>query len=98
MTHESGGTVVPRVYSANELGVLSLIAPEETHPRVEYIGGEVFVGLNAGGTALTRAQAEELPRPFAELVAASVASASVLPDAVDGVVLIKDDLSRRGSR
>lgn len=93
MTDASGGNAVPRVYGANELGVLSLIAPGETHPRVEYVGGEVFVGLDVNGTAITRAQAEQLPRPFAEIVAESVASASAPPHAVGGVVLIEDEAS-----
>ena len=93
MTDASGGNAVPRVYGANELGVLSLIAPGESHPRVEYVGGEVFVGLDVDGTAITRSQAEQLPRPFAEIVAESVASASAPPDAVGGVVLIEDEAS-----
>jgi hypothetical protein len=93
MTDASGDNAVPRVYGGNELGVLSLTAPGETHPRVEYIGGEVFVGLDVDGAAITRAEAERLPRPFAEVVAESVASASALPDAVGGVVLIEDEMS-----
>lgn len=93
MTDASGGNAVPRVYGANELGVLSLIAPGETHPRVEYVGGEVFVGLDVNGAAITRAQAEQLVRPFDEIVAESVASASAVPDAVGGVIIIEDEAS-----
>lgn len=93
MTDASGGTAVPRVYGANELGVLALTAPGDDHPRVEYVGGEVFVGLDVNGAAITRAQAERLPRPFVEVVAASVATASALPDAVGGVILIEDETS-----
>jgi hypothetical protein len=92
MTDASGGTAVPRVYGANELGVLALTAPGDDHPRVEYVGGEVFVGLDVNGAAITRAQAERLPRPFVEVVA-SVATASALPDAVGGVILIEDETS-----
>lgn len=93
MTDASGGTAVPRVYGANELGVLALTAPGDDHPRVEYVGGEVFVGLDVNGAAITRAQAERLPRPFVEVVAASVATASAVPDAVGGVILIEDETS-----
>lgn len=93
MTDASGGTAVPRVYGANELGVLALTAPGDDHPRVEYVGGEVFVGLDVNGAAITRAQAERLPRPLVEVVAASVATASAVPDAVGGVILIEDETS-----
>ncbi|WP_406247053.1 hypothetical protein ACI7YT_16590 [Microbacterium sp. M] len=82
-----------RVYGASELGVLSITAPGEAHPRVEYVGGEIFVGLNATGTgaAITQGDAQAWSRPFADAVAAAVASAGPLPDAVDGVILITDE-------
>jgi hypothetical protein len=81
------------VYGASELGVLSITAPGEAHPRVEYVGGEIFVGLNAAGTgaAVTQGDAQAWSRPFGDVVAAAVASAGTLPDAVDGVILITDE-------
>ena len=88
---EVSGTA--RVYGASELGVLSITAPGEAHPRVEYIGGEIFVGLNAAdtGAAVTQGDAQAWSRPFGDVVAAAVASAGTLPDAVDGVILITDE-------
>lgn len=83
--------VVPRIYGASELGVLSLTAPGEVHPRVEYVGGEVFIGLDESGAAVTRGQAEASDRPFADAVAAAVASAGPLPESVDGIVVVEDE-------
>ncbi|KDA05429.1 hypothetical protein DC31_16895 [Microbacterium sp. CH12i] len=84
--------MVPRVYGASELGVLSITAPGEAHPRVEYVGGELFVGLDADdGSAITQAQAEEWERPFLDAVAAAVATAGVLPEPVDAMVVVVDD-------
>lgn len=82
---------VPRVYGASELGVLSLTAPGEIHPRVEYIGGEVFIGLDVDGAALTQGQTENLSRPFRDLVTDAVASAPALPAPSDGVIVIADE-------
>lgn len=88
---EVSGTA--RLYGASELGVLSITAPGEAHPRVEYVGGEIFVGLNAAGTgaAVTQGDAQAWSRPFGDVVTAAVASAGTLPDAVDGVILITDE-------
>ncbi|WP_439591917.1 hypothetical protein [Microbacterium sp.] len=88
---DAAASVVPRIYGASELGVLSLTAPGDIHPRVEYIGGEIFVGLDADGLAITRAQAETAGRPFDELVAESVASVDDLPDPVDGAVIVEQE-------
>src|SRR5215217_5474666 len=82
---------VARVYGASELGVLSLTAPGEIHPRVEYVGGEVFVGLDADGAAITQGQAEGLSRPFRDLLTDAVASVSALPQADAGVIVIDDE-------
>ncbi|MBT2484539.1 MULTISPECIES: hypothetical protein [unclassified Microbacterium] len=84
---------VPRVYGASELGVLSITAPGEVHPRVEYVGGEVFVGLDdvPGGPAITQGQAETWKRPFAEAVADAVSRAGALPEPVDGAILVQDE-------
>ncbi|WP_460798486.1 DUF1444 domain-containing protein [Microbacterium sp. GXF0217] len=88
---EASGTA--RVYGASELGVLSITAPGEAHPRVEYIGGEVFVGLTATatGAAVTQGEAQAWSRPFGDAVTAAIASAGTIPDAVDGVVLVADE-------
>jgi hypothetical protein len=84
--------VIPRIYGASELGVLSITAPGDAHPRVEYVGGEVFLGLESAGATLTRAQAEALTQPFIEVAAHAVASAGPLPAAQDGVVVLHDEL------
>lgn len=86
-----GENAVARIYGASELGVLSLTAPGDIHPRVEYVGGEVFVGLDEDGSAVTRAEAEALPRPFGELVSRAVATAGELPAASGGLVVIDDE-------
>ena len=85
--------MVPRVYGASELGVLSITAPGEVHPRVEYVGGELFVGLDEepGGVAITQGQAEVWPTPFRDVVVSAVASAPELPEPVDGVVAVEDE-------
>ena len=86
-------SVVARVYGASELGVLSLTAPGDAHPRVEYVGGELFVGLDHGhdGSAVTQGEAEAWSQAFTEVVSASVSSAGALPEAADGVILIEDE-------
>ncbi|MFS0912089.1 hypothetical protein AB3M89_09880 [Microbacterium sp. 179-I 3D2 NHS] len=85
--------VIPRIYGASELGVLSITAPGPAHPRVEYVGGEIFLGLDdaTSGAPVTQAEAEGLPQPFREIVASHVASTRDLPDAVDGLVVIDDE-------
>jgi len=84
---------VARIYAASQLGVLAITAPGEAHPRVEYVGGELFVGLTApSGSAVTQGQVETWPRPFADVVADAVASAGPVPAAVDGAILIEDEV------
>ena len=49
MTDTIGGigvALVPHIYGASQLGVLSVTAPGPAHPRVEYVGGDLFVGLD----------------------------------------------------
>ena len=82
---------VPRIYGASELGVLSLTAPGDIHPRVEYVGGELFVGLDVDGAAITQGQAEALGRDFREIVAGAVSRAGALPAPVDGLLVIEDE-------
>lgn len=85
-------SVVPRVYGASELGVLAITAPGAAHPRVEYVGGELFVGLDEedGGRAVTQGQAEGWSRPFRDVVAAAV-SAETLPEPEDGMILVENE-------
>ena len=83
--------VVPRIYGASELGVLSVTAPGDAHPRVEYVGGEVFIGLDDSGAAVTQGQAQASDRPFADVVAEAVASTGPLPESVDGIVIVEDE-------
>lgn len=87
-----GVSVVPRIYGASELGVLSITAPGGSHPRVEYVGGELFVGLDAVGSAtpITRGQAEEWSRPFNDAVAEVLPAASV-PAPVEGLIVVDDE-------
>jgi hypothetical protein len=89
-----GVSAVPRVYGASELGVLSLTAPGEAHPRVEYVGGQLFVGLDHAhdGPAVTQGEAEAWSQPFPEVVAGSISSAGALPEPVEGVILIEDEV------
>lgn len=86
-------TLVPRVYGASELGVLAVTAPGEVHPRVEYVGGELFVGLDREGVAITRGESEAWSRPFGETVAAALQSVSPLPSPVEGVVTVTDEVT-----
>ncbi len=81
----------PRIYGASELGVLSITAPGDAHPRVEYVGGEVFVGLDVQGVAVTQGQTAELTRPFRDVVLDAAASAPAVPSSVDGVILIDEE-------
>lgn len=84
---------VARIYAASELGVLAITAPGDTHPRVEYVGGELFVGLSdPSGAAITQGQVESWTRPFADVVADALASAGPVPAAVDGTILIEDEV------
>lgn len=87
-------SVVPRVYGANELGVLSLTAPGAAHPRVEYVGGELFVGLDHvhDGAAVTQSESEAWSQPFRDAVTDAVSSVGALPEAVDGALLIEDEM------
>lgn len=87
-----GVNVVPRVYGASELGVLSLTAPGEAHPRVEYVGGEMFVGLDEVGVAVTQGQAEGWVSPFRDVLVATTASAGALPEPVSGAIVVDDEL------
>ncbi len=84
-------TTTPRIYGASELGVLSVTAPGAAHPRVEYVGGELFVGLVEDGVVVTQGQIDDAARPFRDAVVDAVASDTSLPQPADGVILIEDD-------
>jgi len=89
-------TTTPQIYGASELGVLSITAPGSAHPRVEYVGGELFVGLAEDGVVVTQGQADAMTRPFAAAVVDSLPTVSSLPDSDDGVVLIQDEALAAG--
>ncbi|MFT3798264.1 hypothetical protein [Microbacterium sp.] len=94
MTDTIGGNgAVPRIYGASRLGVLALTAPGAAHPRVEYVGGDLFVGIDQGPehTAVTEGQAEGWPRPFREVLLGIVADAAPVPAPVDGLTVIDDE-------
>ena len=96
--HESD-ELTPHIYGAGELGVLSLTAPGAAHPRVEFAGGDVFVGLDQigdDGAAVTQGQAEAWSHPFGEVLATTVGASSPLPEPVDGVILIQDEAQAAG--
>lgn len=93
MTEVSGqtGAVAPRLYGASELGVLTLTASGPAHPRVEYLGGELFVGLDHGdGSAVTQGEVEGWPEEFRAVVV-SVLSQAVVPEPADGAIVIADE-------
>ena len=83
----------PRLFGASELGVLSLTAPGDAHPRVEYVGGDLFIGLVDArtGAAVTQGEAETWARPFRDVVADAVRRAGELPAVVDGALVIEDE-------
>lgn len=96
MTNASGRIAVdtvPRIYGASELGVLAITAPGEAHPRVEYIGGELFVGLDWSDdrTAVSQGQMQQASRDFPDLLATAIASADRIPAAVDGLIRVEDE-------
>lgn len=83
----------PHLYGASELGVLTITAPGEAHPRVEYVGGELFVGLDEepGGVAVTQGQAEGWSTPFREVARSAVEGVAGLPEPDAGVILVEDE-------
>ncbi|WP_447942493.1 hypothetical protein [Microbacterium aurum] len=98
MTDTIGGigvALVPHIYGASQLGVLSVTAPGPAHPRVEYVGGDLFVGLDerrdGAATAVTEGQADAWPQPFREVLLAALGAATALPDAVEGATVITDE-------
>jgi hypothetical protein len=85
--------LTPHIYGASELGVLSVTAPGDAHPRVRYIGGELFAGLDkADGTWVTQGEAEAWERPFNDVLIDSFAEAGEVPQPQDGVVVIDDEV------
>ena len=95
MTAQSGNvdvSVVPRFYGANELGVLALRAPGAAHPRVEYVGGELFLGLDRvqDGAAVTQGEAAAWSQPFRDVLSTVAGGASV-PEPIDGVTVVEDE-------
>lgn len=88
MTIPTGLT--PHIYGAGELGVLAVTAPGTVHPRVHYLGAELFVGLDDAGVAVTQGQAQAWPTDFTEVLASTLATGTV-PAPVDGVITLTDE-------
>lgn len=82
-----------RLYGASELGVLTLIAPGDAHPRVEYIAGEVFVGLNreADGDAVTQGETAGADEAFRAALRAAVPRGADVPPAEAGLIVLSDE-------
>lgn len=85
---------VPRVYGAGELGALAITAPGDVHPRVEYLGGELFIGLDRAddGAPVTRGDDEKSARAFPDAVATAISVAGRIPEPVDGVIRVEDEI------
>jgi hypothetical protein len=91
MTTTEGLT--PKLYGATELGIVSFTATGGAQPRVNYVGGEVFVGLSrSDGAWVTEAEAEAWDPPFGDVLPRALAETT--PDLVttDGVLVIDDEL------
>ena len=85
-------TATARLYGASELGVLSFTSPGDAHPRVEYVGGELFVGLvDANGVAITQGVVASWPEPFPDVVASVIATVPALPAADAGMIVVDDE-------
>lgn len=98
MTRTSGEiveTATVRLYGASELGVLSFTSPGDAHPRVEYVGGEVFVGLDdADGAPITEGDVASWQEPFSGVVASLIAAVPPLPASAEtdaGMIVIDDE-------
>lgn len=84
--------LTPHIYGASELGVLSVTAPGDAHPRVRYIGGELFAGLDkAGGTWVNQGEAERWERPFNDVLIDSFGDVGELPQPQDGFLVLDDE-------
>jgi hypothetical protein len=86
-----GAAYVPRLYGADELGVLAVTAPGDSHPRVRYIGGDVFDGLVAvDGSAVTQGDVAGWDREFVDVLLEASGTPD-LPEAIDGVIVLEDE-------
>lgn len=89
----TAGALAPHLYGAGELGVLKFTAPGDAHPRVRYIGGELFAGLDKpDGTWVNQGEAEGWERPFNDVLIDSFAAAGEIPAPVDGVLVVDDEV------
>ncbi len=59
---------------------------------MEYLGGEVFLGLDVQGVAVTQGT-EDPTLPFRSVVARAAMSAPAVPSPVDGVIVIDDEMT-----
>lgn len=85
--------VTARIYGASELGVLAQTAPGPAHPRVEYVGGEVFIGLDHGGhgVAVTQGETEGADAAFRDAVRSAISRAGEPPAAHEGSIVLVDE-------
>lgn len=90
--HGDDTTYTPRIYGASELGVLAITAPGDAHPRVEYVGGDLFVGLlHADGSVLTQGEAAGWTHSFRDVVVSACADAPAVPEPIDGTITLADE-------
>ena len=84
----------PHVYGASELGVLAITAPGADHPRVEFVGGDVFIGLDHADdqSPVTQAEDAKASRPFPDAVATAIVPAGRIPEPVNGVIRVEDEV------
>lgn len=82
-----------RIYGASELGVLSQTAPGAAHPRVEYVGGELFVGLlhRERDAPVTQGEVEGADAAFRDAVRSAIGAVGELPNAEAGAIVITDE-------
>lgn len=80
-----------RLYGASELGVLSLVAPGDAHPRVRHLGGELFAGLDEHGVAVAEGQTAPWIPSFPEVLDEVVADSAEPPVASEGIIQIDDE-------
>lgn len=84
----------PHIYGANELGVLAITAPGEAHPRVEFVGGDVFIGIDHAGdeSPVTQGEDEKAALPFPDALATAIVPAGRIPEPIDGVIHVEDEV------
>lgn len=86
--------ITPRtvhLYGGNELGVLSLAAWGDAHPRVRHLGGDLFAGLDDQGAATTEWEASRWIPGFPEVLEKAAQQAAGSLHTSDGMIRINDE-------